>query len=252
MQAKDIMTTKVFCVNVNDSVLDAIEIMLRERISGIPVVSDEQVLVGMLTEGDLLRRGELGTARRRPHWLEFLMSSGRLAADYVCSHSRKVADLMTRQVAVVEPDAPLQQIVDLMERKKVKRVPVVREGRIAGIITRADLMKALVAKPIPVRQASDADLYRDVELELSKQPWHAVQGHIVVRDGIVELWGFIFHDAERDALRVAVENIPGVKGVRDHLVWVEPATGIALNPGLADMDLRDTPQDARPKETVRG
>ena len=236
MKANDVMTTTVFSVNVNDSVLDAIEIMLRERISGLPVVGDGQILVGMITEGDLLRRAEIGTERKRPHWLEFLMGTGKLAAEYVCSHSRKVGDLMTRTVAVVEEDAPLQHVVDIMERKKVKRVPVVRQGRIAGIITRADLLKALAAKPIPVGKASDESIRRGVEAELSKLPWRAVQGHAVVHDGVVELWGFIFHEAERDAMRVAVENIPGVVGVRDNLVWVEPMTGTAMDLGLAAPD----------------
>lgn len=244
MNAKDVMTTAVFSVNVNDSVLDAIEVMLKEHISGLPVVSDGQVLVGILTEGDLLRRAEIGTERKRPHWLEFLMGTGKLAADYVCSHSRKVGDLMTHAVAVVEEDAPLQHVVDIMERKKVKRVPVVRHGRVVGIVTRADLLKALAAKPVPAGKASDETIRRGVEAELDKFPWHAVQGHIVVHDGIVELWGFIFHDVERNAIRVAVENIPGVKGVRDNLVWVEPLTGSAVDMGLAAVDAPARMDDA--------
>jgi CBS domain-containing protein len=235
MKAKDVMTKAVFCVNINADVRHAVKIMLRERISGIPVINDAHTLVGMITEGDLLRRAETDTERERPRWLEFLTGTGKQAAEYVASHSGRVADVMSRNVAVVDEDAPLKDIVGIMERRKVKRVPVVLNGRVVGIVTRADILKALVAEPCDKQLVSDDTIRCGIEAELAKRPWNAHQGHIVVHDGIVELWGFVFHETERDAMRVAAESVPGVKSVRDHLIWVDPMTGSVVDLALTAM-----------------
>jgi len=233
MKAADVMTDKVLSVGPGASVAQAARLMLDNNISGLPVVDGQGRLVGIVSEGDFLRRAETGTERRRPHWLEFLLGPGRLADEYVRAHGRKVEEVMTRDVASVAEDAPLDEIVRLMERRRIKRVPIMREGKLVGIVTRANLLRALasVAAELPPAASSDAELRRLVLAELGKQPWSSQSDiNVVVRDGIVQLWGVITNEREREALRVMVENIGGVKGVKDNLIWVEPMSGFVIPP----------------------
>jgi CBS domain-containing protein len=214
-------------------VAQAARLMLDNNISGLPVVDGQGRLVGIVSEGDFLRRAETGTERRRPHWLEFLLGPGRLADEYVRAHGRKVEEVMTRDVASVAEDAPLDEIVRLMERRRIKRVPIMRDGKLVGIVTRANLLRALasVAAELPPAASSDAELRRLVLAELGKQPWSSQSDiNVVVRNGIVQLWGVITDEREREALRVMVENIGGVKGVKDNLIWVEPMSGFVIPP----------------------
>ncbi len=231
MKASDVMTSSVLCVSLNATVGEVARTMIRERISGLPVVNDDNILVGIVTEGDLLRRVEAGTERARPHWLEFILGGAKLATEYVASHSQKVADVMTRNVTAVTEDTALADIVSLMERNKIKRVPVVYEGRVVGIVSRANLLKALADASAPETAKDDDAIRKALETELGKRPWYARQGHAVVHDGVVDLWGVVLHDSERTAIRVAAENIPGVKAVRDHMAWIEPLTGTVVEAG---------------------
>jgi len=177
-----------------------------------------------------LRRVEVGTERKRPHWLEFIISPHALAKEYVHSHARTVFDVMSRDIVLATEEMPVEVAVELMERKRVKRLPVVREGRVVGIISRANLMHVLAVRPQPAGSASDdASIRQRLEQELDKQPWGTRQFHFVVQDGIVDLWGFVTSDHQRNAMRVAAENVPGVKGVRDNLVWFEPYSGIIVS-----------------------
>jgi CBS domain-containing protein len=233
MKAADVMTDKVLSVGPGASVAQAARLMLDNNISGLPVVDGQGRLVGIVSEGDFLRRAETGTERRRPHWLEFLLGPGRLADEYVRAHGRKVEEVMTRDVASVAEDAPLDEIVRLMERRRIKRVPIMRDGKLVGIVTRANLLRALasVAAELPPAASSDAELRRLVLAELGKQPWSSQSDiNVVVRNGIVQLWGVITDEREREALRVMVENIGGVKGVKDNLIWVEPMSGFVIPP----------------------
>jgi CBS domain-containing protein len=232
MQVKEVMTQNVISVQVEDSALKAARLMLQNRISGLPVLDKEGALVGIVTEGDFLRRSELGTQRQRPRWLEFLIGPGRLADEYVHTSGRKVGEIMTPSPQFVTENEPLEAVVEKMERHHIKRLPVMRAGRMVGIVSRANLMHALasLARDSETRAgASDPDwaIRGEILAALGKQHW-APDINVVVRNGIVELWGVITDERERQALVVAAENVAGVKQVHDHLVWVEPMSGMAF------------------------
>jgi CBS domain-containing protein len=231
MHAKDIMTSPVLSVVPDSPILEAIRIMLQRHISGLPVVDKDQRLVGMLTEGDLLRRTETGTERRRPRWLEFLIGPGRLAAEYSQSHGRRVHEVMTGAPISIPEDAPLDEIVRRMEKQRIKRLPVVRDDKVVGIVSRANLIHALagVARNIKPAARSDQEIRERLLSELAQQSWApAALMNVIVKDGIVELWGAVTDEQERQAIVVAAENVPGVKEVRDHMVWVDPTSGMAF------------------------
>jgi CBS domain-containing protein len=229
MQVRDIMTRSVISVKANDSILKAAQLMLQNRISGLPVVDAYGTLVGVVTEGDFLRRGEIGTSRQRPKWLEFLVGPGRLANEYVHQSGRKVAEVMTANPLTVAEDDTLETVVQLMERRHIKRLPVMSNGRMVGIISRANLMHALasIAHETPAVTADDAAIRDRILTALAEHHW-AFGVNVVVKDGIAEIWGTIMDERERKGCIVAVENVAGVKQVHDHLVWVEPMSGMAF------------------------
>jgi len=233
MRAEDVMTRDVIAIDPDATVLEAARVMLEHHISGLPVINKMHKLVGVLSEGDFLRRRETHTERRRSRWLEFLMGPGRIAAEYSHSHGRKVSEVMTPEVQTVNETAALEDIVELMERKRIKRVPVMCGDQVVGIITRSNLMRAMVslAREAPPVAADDAAIRARLLAEIDQQQWApAATVNIVVRDGVVELWGLIVDERQRDALKVAAENIPGVKAVKDHLVWIEPSSGVVIEP----------------------
>jgi CBS-domain-containing membrane protein len=229
MKVSDVMTPDVVSVSPDASVAMATRLMLQKRISGVPVINDVGNLVGIVSEGDFLRRAETGTGRRRPRWIEFFVGPGRLADEYVRLSGRKVSDVMTHEVQTVPPDAPLEQVVRLMERHNIKRVPVVDNGKLVGIVTRANLLHAVAsfAHEIAPLSAGDAAIRDQLLAALKDQPWAPVTAiDVTVRNGIVRLSGVITDERQRQALRVAAENIPGVKEVEDNIVWVEPVSGM--------------------------
>ena len=231
MQARDVMTRSVISIDPDSTVLQAARLMLQHRISGLPVVDNAGKLVGILSEGDFLRRRETQTQRRRSRWLEFLMGPGRMAAEYSHSHGSKVSEVMTTEVQSVGEDASLDDIVQLMERHHIKRVPVMQDGKLTGIVTRSNLMHAMVslARTAPPVAESDAAIRERLLAEIKRQTWApAAMVDVVVRDGVVELWGTIFDERQRDALKIAAENIPGVTAVKDNLAWVEPVSGMVI------------------------
>jgi CBS domain-containing protein len=233
MKASDVMTRTVISAAPDATVLQAARQMLQHHISGLPVVDKTGNLVGILSEGDFLRRHETHTERRRSRWLEFLMGPGKIAAEYTHSHGSRVAEVMTTNVYTVSEDTALQDIVELMERRRIKRVPVLRGGKVAGIVTRSNLMHAMVslARTAPKAAKDDTTIREKLLTEMQKEEWAPVaMTNVVVRDGIVELWGVILDERQREALKVAAENIVGVKAVKDHLVWVEPTSGMVIEP----------------------
>jgi CBS-domain-containing membrane protein len=237
MKAGELMTSEVVTVGEDATIADAIRLMLDHRISGLPVVDSANKLRGIVTEGDFLRRDEMGTGRHRPRWLEFLLGSGRQAADYVHSHGRKVAEVMTKPVQTISEDTPVGEIVDLMEHFHIKRVPVVRDGILVGIVGRADLLQPLAHLPDwGPRGVSDAEIRARLTAEIAKQPW-APQAtlSVTVEGGVVHLSGMAFDRRECEALRVLAENTPGVTSVEDDLVVIEPLSGVVLedNPTAA-------------------
>ena len=231
MKAADIMTIRVVTVTAETTIRAAARAMMEHRVSGLPVVDGSGGLIGMVTEGDLLRRAETGTERRHSPWLELLMGPGRLAQEYVHAHASKVGDVMTQSVISVSPETPLEEVVRLMERRPIKRVPVVENGRLAGIVSRSDLLSFLASlDDLPSIGASDSEIRTNILAEVDKQPWAPrASAKVFVRDGIVELHGAIADEREREALRVACENVPGVKAVHDHLIWVEPISGMVID-----------------------
>ena len=233
MHAGDIMTRKVLTVAPEATVDAAMRLMLDNRISGLPVVGVSGQLGGMVTEGDFLRRAELGTERRRPRWLEFLLGPGRIADEYAHTHGRKVVEVMTLDVASVAEDTAVEEIVRLMERRRIKRVPVLRGETLVGIVTRANLLRALasLAAEAPSAAAGDVAIRERLLAELERQTWTPRSSvDVVVRNGVVQLWGVVLDEAQRRALKVAAENVPGVTAVEDNTVWVEPISGFVLDP----------------------
>jgi CBS domain-containing protein len=235
MRVKDVMTPNVICIGADEPILKAARLMLQNRISGLPVVDKDGELVGMVTEGDFLRRGELGTQRQRPKWLEFIVGPGKLAQEYTHSSGRKVEEIMTPDPWTISEDKTLEAVVDTMERHHVKRLPVTRGGRMVGIVSRANLMHALasLSRDVPAPPPGADSAIRDKILAaIAKQDW-APRVNVIVKDGVAELHGVLTDDRERAGLIVAAENVPGVKHVRDHLVWVEPISGVAF-PSIED------------------
>ena len=231
LKVSDVMTRRTTTVLPDAPVLEAMRLMLEERISGVPVADTQGALAGIVTEGDFLRRAELDTERQHPRWLAFLLGPGRLASEYVGTHGRKVSEVMTRNVITVPVDAPLTEAVRLMEVHNIKRLPVIENGKLAGILSRADLLRAVLAAAAKTEPAdgSDAAIRAQVINEIERQGWSPKSMITVGVDcGIVNLRGVLFDDRLREALRVLIENVPGVKQINDYLVTIEPMTGFIV------------------------
>ena len=232
MKAGDVMTREVISVEPDSSILHAIRLMLEKRISGLPVVTGKGELVGIVTEGDFLRRAEIGTERERPLWLEFLLGPGRLSDEYAHSYGRKVQDVMTTDVRTIAEDTPLREAVETMEKHAVKRLPVLRDGKLVGIVTRANLMRALasLARVATPAAKQDDDIRRSILVEMDKQTWApAGTVTVAVHNGVVELSGIIMDERERAALKVLAENIAGVTKVVDRLAFLDPLSGVVID-----------------------
>lgn len=229
MKASDVMVSDVITVGPDASVMDVAEILLAHRISGVPVVDGNGDLVGIVSEGDLMRRTESGTERQRSWWLEALTGTQTLAADYVKSHARKVKDVMTRNVITASPDMPLAEIATLLETNAIKRVPIVEAGKVVGIISRANLLQALASlrKKIPAGPtADDSVIHTSLLSKLRSEPWRPSMLTVTVHDGTVDLWGIVDSSAEKNAARIAAELTPGVRSVNDYLVLRPAASGM--------------------------
>ena len=225
MKAADLMTRDIVTVGPETPLADAIRLMLEHRVSGLPVVDGDGQLVGLLTEGDLLHRAETGTDTVRLGWLKALLARGRMAAQYVHTHGRRVRDAMARDVLTVGEASPLDDVIRIMESRHVRRVPVVEGKRLVGIVSRSDLVRALGALlERPAGPDKDDNAIREAILaEVARHRWAPGQNVCVaVRGGVVEFTGMIFDERMRGALRVIAEAVPGVKAVRDDLDLVDP------------------------------
>lgn len=217
MKAADVMSTAVVCIRPDAPVFDAARLLLSERISALPVVDEKSRLVGIVSEGDLVRRAEISTGKRRT----FFGDHEQLAKDYLKAQGRTVSDVMSRLVVVAEETTELPVIASQMEKFNIKRLPVVREGKVVGIVSRANLLQALISCPTkPVGTGvSDTDLRREIICKFDHEPWaQAVVRNVIVHEGHVELWGHAESAAQSDACRVAAESVAGVKSVENHLV----------------------------------
>jgi CBS domain-containing protein len=236
MRAHQIMTRSVVTVTPDTTILQAANIMLQRHVSGLPVVDKAGKLAGIVSEGDFLRRSEIGTQRKRGRWLKFILGSGRAAADFVHEHGHKVSEVMTREPLTISEDTALEEIVTLMENNNIKRLPVMREDKLVGIVSRANLLQAVasLAREIPDPTADDDHIRNRVIETIEKNDWCPFGLSVVVRDGIVHLSGVITEERSRQAAAVAAENVAGVKKVHDHLCWIDTMSGTYL----------DSPEDA--------
>jgi CBS domain-containing protein len=231
MLAKDIMTRQVHTLPVDSSIFDAAQLLLSTHVSAAPVVDASGRMVGIVSEADLVRRAELGTEHRRSWLLRLLRDDSAVAADYIKSHARRVSDIMTSEVVTVTEDTSLGEIAELMDEHHVKRLPVVRNGRPVGIVSRANVLQGLLAlKPqTPVAAASDEEIRNAVVVELAKHHWPSVWPiNVVVEHGVVHLWGYAPNWTAKQACRVAVEGIAGSKGVENHLAVLPEAVAFGV------------------------
>ncbi|MGV2130756.1 CBS domain-containing protein [Agrobacterium vitis] len=232
VRIETVMTKSPIVITPEAKVSEAAAVMLGRRISGLPVVDAKNQVVGIVTEGDFLRRGELGTERRNSWLRDWLTNPGKLAEDYIRTHGRRIDEVMTTTLITVSPTASLSEAVDLMERHNIKRLPVISDGVLVGIISRADVLRALAQHlPKSASTSSDLQILRAVEEQFLKQSW-SENGSIRcdVVDGVAELSGCIFDERERVAAKVLVGNVPGGRSVIDRLVWIEPYSGMVVSP----------------------
>ena len=219
MKVSDVMTRRVVSIAPEAAIFEAIRLMLKHHISGVPVIADRGKLVGIVTESDFLHRPETGTERRRWRWLDAFFGPAAAAKDYVRSHGLKVEDVMTRDPVTAAENTPLDEAVRMMESHNIKRLPVMRRGKLVGIVSRAHLMLALASidRATP-SGGNDASIRDRIMTAIREQSWTAgASVDVIVRNGVADLWGTISDVAQREALKVLVARTPGVKKVEDHL-----------------------------------
>ncbi len=220
MNARDIMTSPAISVGPEAPVAVIAALLNDRHISAVPVVQDGR-LIGMVSEGDLLHRREIGTDRpgERGSWWLRLFSPDRSPADYIKSHAKRARDIMTREVISVAPEAPIAEIASILEKQRIKRVPVMDNGSLAGIVSRSDLVRALATAGRAAKRqerVSDEAIHRRLTAELERETWwHPIFSNITVTDGVVEFAGGFEAEDERYAACIAAESIPGVRGVED-------------------------------------
>lgn len=231
MRAHQIMTRPVITITPETTIVEAANTMLRQHVSGLPVVDAAGKLVGIISEGDFTRRGEIGTQRKRGRFLTFILGPGQAATDFVHEHGRKISEIMTREPLTITEETPLEEIVERMEKNNVKRLPVMHGDRIVGIVSRANLLQAVasLARQIPDPTADDDHIRNRIIDALAKNDWCPHGLSVIVRDGIVHLSGVITDERSRQAAVVAAENVTGVNKIHDHLCWVDPMSGMYLN-----------------------
>jgi CBS domain-containing protein len=220
MNAADIMTQDVITVRPDTPLDQVVTLMLDARISGLPVMEGD-CIVGIVTEGDLLRRVELGSEPRPSHLLELVSRAAPLAADYVRSHGRMASEVMTEDVITVDDTTPIADIARILETRRIKRVPVMRDGKLVGIVSRLNVLGALITKlqPAPPTPADDQRIRTALLAELRQHKWGAMvaQLDVTVENGVVDLWGVVHSQEQKMAVRVLAENMSGVTRVVDHL-----------------------------------
>lgn len=230
MRAHHIMTKDVISVTPHTTIEDAAQIMLQTHVSGLPVLNDAGELVGVVSESDFLRRNEIGTGRKHAAWLKFFTGPARAAAEFIHERGRKVEDVMTQTVISVNEDTTLDELVRLMEKNDIKRLPVTRETALVGIVTRANLLQAVASlvHKVPDPTADDEHIRERITRTVNATDWRPIGFEATVRDGAVHLHGMITTDEARQATIVAAENTNGVKEVHDHLCFVDTYSGFYL------------------------
>ncbi|PMR72481.1 CBS domain-containing protein [Billgrantia endophytica] len=229
MQAADVMTSKVITVSPDDDVREIARLLLENNISALPVVDADQKVLGIVSEGDLMRRVENGTDRRKSWWLKSIFAGADNASDYIKSHARKAHEIMTPNPITIAEDEALHRVARLLEKHHIKRVPVLRDGRLVGIVSRANLLRGFSA----LAPSAEATVSTD-DREIRDAILREVEGHtgvwadrinIIVSDGVVQLWGLVESQNEKLAVQVAAENTAGVKSVENNLGMVPRGMG---------------------------
>jgi CBS domain-containing protein len=227
MQAKDIMTRDVATVSPSATVREVAKLMASKRLSGLPVVSSDGRPVGMLTASDLMHRVETGTEKRSSWFTSFFSNPDDMARQYAKAHGLKAHEVMSRHVISVRDDADLSEVADVLDRNRLKRVPVVRDGSLVGIVSRSDLVRVLSEASVgqPIAPSDDAAVQNAIWQAIRKQTWlNSGYVNITVKDGVVEAWGMVGSQEQRNALMVLVEEAAGAARVEDHLKVGTPNT----------------------------
>jgi CBS domain-containing protein len=221
MRAIDVMVRDVVTVNPDTDVAEAIKLLSEHDVSALPVVDEAGNLIGVLSEADLIHRVEIGTEKRRPWWQEAVTGASTLAEEFAKSHGKRVEEIMTSGAISVPEDTPLSEIATLFERKRIKRVPVVKDGKLVGIVSRSNLIQALASAVGRLDQHDETDRRIRLELlsRLKDQPWTGFgDRNVTVGDRVVHLWGLVGSEEERKALLALAEAVPGVSRVSDEMI----------------------------------
>lgn len=229
MQARDVMTTNVITVEPDVSVQEIAKRLIENRISAVPVIERNGRLIGIVSEGDLMRRSESGTERPSSWWLSLLASPEETARTYVKVHGKHASDVMTHRVITVNDDTPIQEVAETLERHRIKRVPVMSGDKLIGIVSRANLLRGLAAqRKAPTSLTDDRKIKASVEKSLSEAGVRSLFLTIVVSGGVVNLWGMAESVEEKNAARVAAETAPGVKEVHENISVIPPSVRTAM------------------------
>jgi len=221
MRAIDVMVRDVVTVRPDTDVAEAVKLLAEHDVSALPVVDVAGNLVGVLSEADLIHRAEIGTEKQRPWWLEAVTGASTLAEEFANSHGKRVGEIMTDGAISVAEETPLSEIAAIFERKRIKRVPVVKDGKLVGIVSRSNLIQALASLVGRVDQQDETDhqIRLDLLSRLKDQPWTGFgERNITVSNRIVHLWGLVGSEAERKALLALAESISGVSRVSDEMI----------------------------------
>jgi CBS domain-containing protein len=248
MRADQIMTRKVITVGPDTSVIEAAKTMLQHHVGGLPVVDRAGKLVGMVSDGDFIRRAEIGTERRRGRWLRLAVGSSRIASDFVRAHGRKVGDIMTPDPVTVTEDSPIEDVVQVMEINNIKRLPVVRGDRLVGIITHSDFVQTIanLAADVPDPTVDDNEISDQVIAAIEKAALKPCRFTVTVRNGVVHLNGAVKDEKSRKVAIVAADSVPGVTKVQDHL-WLYPPPEEDLGGGdIASLQEQASTEDDQP------
>jgi CBS domain-containing protein len=230
MEARDVMTALVITAHPSTPVEQLAKLMLERRISAVPIVDASGRLQGIVSEGDLMRHSKAGTERTRSWWLSFFADRDAMAQEYIKSHGRTAADVMTRKVVTATESAPLEKIATLLERHRIKRVPIVHRGRVVGIVSRANLLHGLVARKVPVGKSvvKDRDIRARILHDLNEAGVNKGYINVVVSNGVVDLWGLVETESQKRALAIAARTAKGVKRVIDNVMVITPALRSAM------------------------
>jgi CBS domain-containing protein len=224
MKAMDVMVRDVITVNPDDDVAEAVRLLADYDVSALPVIDDDENVVGIISEADLMEREEVGTDKKRPWWLEAVTPASKLAGEFAKSHGRRVEEVMSTNVVSASEDTPLAQIAALLERHRIKRVPILRDGKLVGIVSRSNLIQALASAQAYGEIAGgtagdDRRIRAEVLNRLGEQDWTDFgERNVIVSDGVVHLWGLVGSVEERKALLALAEGVPGVVRVSDEMI----------------------------------